>query len=117
MPFPNLIVQAPQEEEQSGSDESLTHVCCALDCVSHLPTGSRESFYCPSASESASPSSWIAHTGELILGAAEVDTRAITKRLRINGSLIGVLSTDASIPDDELIEQAKGWKIVGELHI
>jgi carbamoyl-phosphate synthase small subunit len=42
-----------------------------------------------------------------------VDTRAITKRLRINGSLIGVLSTDASIPDDELIEQAKGWKIVG----
>jgi carbamoyl-phosphate synthase small subunit len=43
-----------------------------------------------------------------------VDTRAITKRLRINGSLIGVLSTDASIPDNELIEQAKGWKIVGE---
>ncbi|GAQ81155.1 Multifunctional pyrimidine synthesis protein CAD [Klebsormidium nitens] len=48
-----------------------------------------------------------------VMGIAEVDTRAITKRLRINGSLIGVLSTDASIPDDELIKQAQGWKIVG----
>jgi len=44
-----------------------------------------------------------------------VDTRAITRRLREDGSLIGVLSTDQSRTDDELLEMAKKWKIVGML--
>ena len=44
-----------------------------------------------------------------------MDTRAITRRLREDGSLIGVLSTDQSRTDDELLEMAKKWKIVGML--
>ena len=44
-----------------------------------------------------------------------MDTRAITRRLREDGSLIGVLSTDQSLTDDELLEMAKKWKIVGML--
>jgi carbamoyl-phosphate synthase small subunit len=45
--------------------------------------------------------------------ADNVDTRAITRRLREDGSLIGVLSTDESRTDAELLEMAKKWKIVG----
>lgn len=48
-----------------------------------------------------------------IMGIYDVDTRAITRRLREDGSLIGVLSTDQSRTDDELLEMAKKWKIVG----
>ncbi|BAS80534.1 carbamoyl phosphate synthase small chain, chloroplastic isoform 1 [Oryza sativa Japonica Group] len=48
-----------------------------------------------------------------IMGIYDVDTRAITRRLREDGSLIGVLSTDQSRTDDELLEMAKNWKIVG----
>jgi carbamoyl-phosphate synthase small subunit len=47
--------------------------------------------------------------------ADDVDTRAITRRLREDGSLIGVLSTDQSLKDGELLEMAKKWKIVGML--
>jgi len=47
------------------------------------------------------------------MGIYDVDTRAITRRLREDGSLIGVLSTDQSRTDDELLEMAKKWKIVG----
>lgn len=46
--------------------------------------------------------------------AADIDTRAITRRLREVGSLIGVLTTDKSKTDDELIEMSKTWSIVGE---
>jgi carbamoylphosphate synthase small subunit len=45
--------------------------------------------------------------------ADDVDTRAITRRLREDGSLIGVLSTDESRTDAELLEMTKKWKIVG----
>ncbi|KAG8072059.1 hypothetical protein GUJ93_ZPchr0006g46397 [Zizania palustris] len=48
-----------------------------------------------------------------IMGIYDVDTRAITRRLREDGSLIGVLSTDQSQTDDELLEMAKNWKIIG----
>ncbi|KAF2946683.1 hypothetical protein DAI22_02g304100 [Oryza sativa Japonica Group] len=48
-----------------------------------------------------------------IMGIYDVDTRAVTRRLREDGSLIGVLSTDQSRTDDELLEMAKNWKIVG----
>ncbi|PKA48899.1 Carbamoyl-phosphate synthase small chain [Apostasia shenzhenica] len=48
-----------------------------------------------------------------IMGIYDVDTRAITRRLREEGSLIGVLSTQESYTDNELIELAHKWKIVG----
>jgi carbamoylphosphate synthase small subunit len=53
------------------------------------------------------------HTLYLPFYADDVDTRAITRRLREDGSLIGVLSTDESRSDAELLEMAKKWKIVG----
>lgn len=49
-----------------------------------------------------------------VMGIADIDTRAITRRLREDGSLIGVLTTDNSKTDDELIEMSKNWKIVGK---
>lgn len=51
----------------------------------------------------------------VMIMAADIDTRAITRRLREDGSLIGVLSTDQSKPDKELLEMAKSWKIVGKV--
>ncbi|KAJ6827682.1 putative carbamoyl-phosphate synthase small chain, chloroplastic isoform X3 [Iris pallida] len=48
-----------------------------------------------------------------IMAIYDVDTRAITRRLREHGSLIGVLSTEKSQTDDELLEVARKWKIVG----
>lgn len=47
-------------------------------------------------------------------GADDVDTRAITRRLREDGSLIGVLSTEKSKTDDELLEMSRSWDIVGK---
>lgn len=44
----------------------------------------------------------------------DVDTRAITRRLRQDGSLIGVLSTDNSKKDEELLHMSKSWNIVGK---
>lgn len=49
-----------------------------------------------------------------VMGISDIDTRAITRRLREEGSLIGVLTTDKSKTDDELMEMAKTWKIVGK---
>ncbi|KAB1208210.1 Carbamoyl-phosphate synthase small chain, chloroplastic [Morella rubra] len=48
-----------------------------------------------------------------IMGIYDVDTRAITRRLRQDGSLIGVLSTEALKTDDELLELSRSWDIVG----
>ncbi|CAI9753098.1 unnamed protein product [Fraxinus pennsylvanica] len=48
-----------------------------------------------------------------IMGIYDVDTRAITRRLRQDGSLIGVLSTDESKTDEELIKTSRTWNIVG----
>jgi carbamoyl-phosphate synthase small subunit len=48
------------------------------------------------------------------MGIADIDTRAITRRLREVGSLIGVLTTDKSKTDDDLIEMSKTWSIVGK---
>lgn len=48
-----------------------------------------------------------------IMGIYDVDTRAITRRLREDGSLIGVLSTEKSKSDDELLEMSRSWDIVG----
>ncbi|PPD84413.1 hypothetical protein GOBAR_DD18653 [Gossypium barbadense] len=48
-----------------------------------------------------------------VMGIYDVDTRAITCRLRQDGSLIGVLSTEQSRSDDELLEMSRSWDIVG----
>ncbi|MED6222932.1 hypothetical protein PIB30_069196 [Stylosanthes scabra] len=48
-----------------------------------------------------------------IMGIYDVDTRAITRRLRQDGSLIGVLSTDNSKTEQELLQMAQSWDIVG----
>lgn len=44
----------------------------------------------------------------------DVDTRAITRRLRQDGSLIGVLSTEDSKTDEELLKISCSWDIVGK---
>ncbi|CAI9112808.1 OLC1v1013301C1 [Oldenlandia corymbosa var. corymbosa] len=48
-----------------------------------------------------------------IMGIYDVDTRAITRRLREDGSLIGVLSTENSKSDEELLQMSRSWDIVG----
>lgn len=48
-----------------------------------------------------------------IMGIYDVDTRAITRRLRQDGSLIGVLTTEESKTDEELLEMSRTWDIVG----
>ncbi|XP_062102068.1 carbamoyl-phosphate synthase small chain, chloroplastic [Humulus lupulus] len=48
-----------------------------------------------------------------IMGIYDVDTRAITRRLREDGSLIGVLSTEKSKTDEELLQMSRSWDIVG----
>ncbi|KAF5946747.1 hypothetical protein HYC85_016975, partial [Camellia sinensis] len=48
-----------------------------------------------------------------IMGIYDVDTRAITRRLRQDGSLIGVLSTEVTKTDEELLEMSRTWDIVG----
>ncbi|KAL0038854.1 hypothetical protein WJX79_010728 [Trebouxia sp. C0005] len=49
-----------------------------------------------------------------VRGIANVDTRAITRRLREAGNLNGVITSDTSKSDEELIAMAKGWNIVGQ---
>lgn len=49
-----------------------------------------------------------------VRGIANVDTRAITRRLRDSGNLNGVITSDTSKSDEELIEMAKSWNIVGQ---
>ncbi|XP_047323401.1 carbamoyl-phosphate synthase small chain, chloroplastic-like [Impatiens glandulifera] len=48
-----------------------------------------------------------------IIGIYDVDTRAITRRLRQDGSLVGVLSTEKDKSDDQLLEMSRNWDIVG----
>ena len=42
-----------------------------------------------------------------VMGIADVDTRAITRRLRTNGCLNGVITTDESLTDEELIAKTR----------
>mmetsp|Transcript_315 Transcript_315/g.327 ORF Transcript_315/g.327 Transcript_315/m.327 type:complete len:466 (-) Transcript_315:287-1684(-) len=49
-----------------------------------------------------------------VIGIAEVDTRSITSRIREKGALVGVISTDASVSDDDLVAKAQSWKIEGK---
>jgi carbamoyl-phosphate synthase small subunit len=47
-------------------------------------------------------------------GIADVDTRAITRRLRDTGALNGIITTDLSTPVEELVAQTKSWSILGK---
>jgi carbamoyl-phosphate synthase small subunit len=49
-----------------------------------------------------------------VLGISNVDTRAITRRLRVTGCLNGVISTDASKSEEELLQATRSWTIVGK---
>jgi carbamoyl-phosphate synthase small subunit len=44
-----------------------------------------------------------------IPGLQGVDTRALTKRLRVTGALKGFISTENSISDSEAVERARAW--------
>lgn len=50
-------------------------------------------------------SAYLARSG--VLGLADVDTRAITRRLRTAGAMRGVISDDPSITDEALVEMAR----------
>ncbi len=51
--------------------------------------------------------SWLRDQGRV--GIAGIDTRALTRRLREGGTLKGVITTDAALSDDDLIEMARAW--------
>lgn len=51
---------------------------------------------------------------ENVLGIANIDTRALTKELRETGCLVGIVTTDTTKSDAELVAQAKSWTIVGK---
>ncbi len=50
-------------------------------------------------------SAWLRESG--VVGLAGVDTRAITRRLRVAGVMPGVISSDASLSDAALVEMAR----------
>lgn len=50
---------------------------------------------------------WLAAAG--IVGISEVDTRALTRRLRDDGAQRGIISTDPSLSDEELVARARAW--------
>jgi len=50
-------------------------------------------------------SDWLAREG--VQGIAEIDTRALTRKLRVEGAMKGVISTDQDVSHSDLVEQAK----------
>ncbi|MDX8393888.1 MAG: glutamine-hydrolyzing carbamoyl-phosphate synthase small subunit [Mariprofundales bacterium] len=58
-----------------------------------------------------------------MVGISGIDTRALTRHLRVNGSLNGVLCSDNSLTESEAITQAKQWHglqgrdLVGQISI
>lgn len=52
-----------------------------------------------------------------VIGIAELDTRALTRRLRTAGSLKGVLCTDDSITDEDLVTQAHNWEGLDDIDL
>lgn len=48
---------------------------------------------------------WLADQG--VTGVTGIDTRALTRKLRLEGAMTGVLCTDPRIPDEELVETAQ----------
>lgn len=52
-------------------------------------------------------SEWLATQG--VVGISDIDTRALTRKLRDEGSKKGVISSEAHYSDDELVEKARAW--------
>ncbi|GJR48981.1 carbamoyl-phosphate synthase small chain, chloroplastic [Tanacetum coccineum] len=50
-----------------------------------------------------------------IMAIYDVGTHAITRRLREERSLVGILSTENSKTDEELLEMSRTWSIVNNL--
>ncbi len=50
---------------------------------------------------------WLAEQG--VIGIADVDTRAITRKLRDKGALKGVLSSEQQLSDEQLVARAQAW--------
>jgi carbamoyl-phosphate synthase small subunit len=48
------------------------------------------------------------------VGIAEVDTRALTRRLRDTGAMVGVICTDPAVADADLLAQARAWTLDGK---
>ncbi|MFW6059227.1 MAG: glutamine-hydrolyzing carbamoyl-phosphate synthase small subunit [Phycisphaeraceae bacterium] len=48
---------------------------------------------------------WLADSG--VIGIANIDTRALTRKLRIEGAMDAALSTDPSVSDADLVRQAR----------
>jgi len=48
---------------------------------------------------------WLAEQG--VTGITGIDTRALTRKLRVDGAMDGVLCTDPAVADAELVERAK----------
>ena len=49
-----------------------------------------------------------------VVGIAEVDTRALTRQLRDTGAMVGVICSDPSVPDEELLRTARSWTLDGK---
>mmetsp|Transcript_33403 Transcript_33403/g.56082 ORF Transcript_33403/g.56082 Transcript_33403/m.56082 type:complete len:456 (-) Transcript_33403:282-1649(-) len=52
-------------------------------------------------------------TEQGVIGITDVDTRELTRRIRDQGALVGVISTDKSKTDAELLAMANDWSIDG----
>jgi carbamoyl-phosphate synthase small subunit len=50
---------------------------------------------------------WLAQQG--VIAIADVDTRAITRKLRDKGALKGALSSEAQLSDEQLVARAQAW--------
>lgn len=50
---------------------------------------------------------WLAAQG--VIGIADVDTRALTRKLRDEGSKKGIISTEEGLTDEDLVERAQQW--------
>jgi carbamoyl-phosphate synthase small subunit len=50
---------------------------------------------------------WLAEQG--VVGIADVDTRALTRKLRDEGSMKGVISTEEHLSNQDLVERARQW--------
>ncbi len=64
--------------------------------LSHIPSNFRST---------SALSDWLAEQG--VTGISGIDTRALTRKLRTEGAMDGVLCTDPSLSDKELVEKAK----------
>ena len=58
---------------------------------------------------------WLADAG--VTGIAGIDTRALTRRLRIRGALNGVLSTEQQISDEDLVRRAQSARGVVNVNL